>query len=430
MRRRSKFYGEMTMYIEHNEKIKKAGRWQVVVCGGGVSGVAAAITAARAGKKTLLIEKTLSLGGLATNGLVNYFVPMCNGRGRQVIFGMAEEMLRLAVKTSWTTLKDCWKNDYPRKEGRLDAKFSPAIFALALSNEVQKAGAEIFLDTTISDAITQNGHINGIIIESKSGREYIEADYFADCTGDADLLARAGVPTVTGGNYFTYYAFGMDLGTIRSAIEKQDISAAYRWYMGGRANLYGGGQPEGRRLYSGVKREDVNEYVLENQKILFNSIQKEDKKTFDLTLLPVMPQMRTTRRIDGDATFSEKDAYVHFDDSVCAINDFDRKDFLYEVRFGTLVKSGFDNIITAGRSASASGYGWDVLRVIPPAILTGQAAGNACSIAIDCGKPVYDIDVKKLQAAMEMQNCPVHFDDSLVPKDKTLIEKSENSGHI
>ena len=50
------------MYIETTERIEKKGKWQVVVCGGGVAGVAAAVTAARAGKKTLLIEKTLSLG--------------------------------------------------------------------------------------------------------------------------------------------------------------------------------------------------------------------------------------------------------------------------------------------------------------------------------------------------------------------------------
>ena len=418
------------MYIERREKIKKAGKWQVVVCGGGVAGVAAAVTAARAGKKTLLIEKTLSLGGLATNGLVNYFVPMCNGRGKQIIFGMADEMLRLAMKTGWTTVKDCWKHDYPEKQGRLDGKFSPAIFALALSDMLHGSGAELYLDTVISGAEVENGHIKGIVIDSKSGREYIEADFFVDTTGDADLLWRAGVPTVTGGNYFTYYAFGMNFDTMRSALEKKDISAAYRWYMGGRANLYGGGQPEGRRLYTGVTKEDVTEYVLENQKLLYESISKEDKNSFDLTLLPVMPQMRTTRRIDGDATFSEKVAFVHFSDSVCAINDFDRCDFLYEVRFGTLVKSGFDNVITAGRTASASGYGWDVLRVIPPAILTGQAAGNACSLAIDEGKPIYGVNVEKLQRVMEKQNSPVHFDDALVPGDKTKTEKGEDNGHI
>ena len=84
--------------------------------------------------------------------------------------------------------------------------------------------------------------------------------------------------------------------------------------------------------------------------------------------------MRCIRRIEGDITVYENQAFQHFEDSVCAINDFDRRDFLYEVPLRSLVRTGFDNLMTAGRSASADGYAWDVFRVIPPAILTGQAA--------------------------------------------------------
>lgn len=414
----------------YTEKIEKGGRWDIIVCGGGVAGVAAAVTAARSGKKTLIIEKSVNFGGLATNGLVNYFVPMCNGRGKQIIFGLADEMLKLSQKTGWTSTKDCWLYDYPEKNGRLDGRYSPALFSLALADMVKKSGAEIFLDTVISGADTENGHINGIVIDSKSGREYLEADFFVDTTGDADLLVRAGVPTVTGGNYFTYYAIGTDFDLMKKAVESGNIGDAYRWYMGGRANLYGGGHPEGKKLYAGVTKEEITEYILDNQAILFDSIKDKDKKTFDITLLPSMPQLRTTRRIDGDATFTEKDAYVHKSDSICAINDFDRKDFLYEVPFGTLVKSGFDNVITAGKSASASGYGWDVLRVIPPAILTGQAAGNACCLAIEEACPVFSVNVKKLQSIMESQNAAVHFDDSLIPCDKEKVERGEDNGHI
>ena len=65
--------------------------YDVLVAGGGVAGIAAALTARRAGKKVLLIEKSTILGGLATLGLVNLFVPMCNGRGKQIIYGLAEE---------------------------------------------------------------------------------------------------------------------------------------------------------------------------------------------------------------------------------------------------------------------------------------------------------------------------------------------------
>ena len=71
-------------YVKNLEVKKK---YDVIVCGGGVAGVAAAVTAANNGLKTLLIEKSNILGGLGTLGLINLFVPMCNGRGKQIIFG-------------------------------------------------------------------------------------------------------------------------------------------------------------------------------------------------------------------------------------------------------------------------------------------------------------------------------------------------------
>jgi Na+-transporting methylmalonyl-CoA/oxaloacetate decarboxylase beta subunit len=73
----------------------KTVEYDIAVAGGGVAGVAAAVEAARSGKKVVLIEKATQLGGLATIGLINLFVPMCNGRGTQIIKGMAEEFLRL-----------------------------------------------------------------------------------------------------------------------------------------------------------------------------------------------------------------------------------------------------------------------------------------------------------------------------------------------
>jgi len=66
---------------------------------------------------------------------------------------------------------------------------------------------------------------------------------------------------------------------------------------------------------------------------------------------------------------------MHFGDSIAALNDFENTDWLYELPFRCLVKTGYDNLITAGRSASAEGWAWDVVRVIPPAIVRGQAAG-------------------------------------------------------
>ena len=98
------------------ENVKEAGSWDVVVVGGGVAGIAAAVSSARAGKKTLIIEKTLNFGGLATIGLVNYFVPMCNGRGKQICFGMADELLKLSYQYGWTDMRECWLKNEEQKQ--------------------------------------------------------------------------------------------------------------------------------------------------------------------------------------------------------------------------------------------------------------------------------------------------------------------------
>ena len=84
--------------MQRNETIPIAGNYDVIAAGGGLSGVAEALSAARQGQKTLLLEKEAGLGGLAALSLVNTWVPLCNGRGKQVICGMAEELLRLSMQ--------------------------------------------------------------------------------------------------------------------------------------------------------------------------------------------------------------------------------------------------------------------------------------------------------------------------------------------
>ena len=87
--------------MRFTEEMTERAHYDVLVAGGGLAGVAAAVAAARAGKRVLLLEKSQKLGGLATLGLINLFVPMCNGRGKQIIFGMAEEFLRLSIRNGY-----------------------------------------------------------------------------------------------------------------------------------------------------------------------------------------------------------------------------------------------------------------------------------------------------------------------------------------
>ena len=72
-------------------------KFDVVIIGGGIAGVSAAITLSRNNFKVLLVEKQCILGGLATSGLINWYEPLCDGKGTQLIFGVAEELLKLAA---------------------------------------------------------------------------------------------------------------------------------------------------------------------------------------------------------------------------------------------------------------------------------------------------------------------------------------------
>lgn len=417
--------------IHWQEQIPVAGEYDVIVAGGGLSGVAAALSAARLGKKVLILEKSTILGGLATLGLINYWVPLCNGRGKQIIKGMAEEFLRLSIERGFDTLPEEWRDGEPKEPTniRYVSKFSIGIFALELVKLLKDTGVTVLYDVVVSAPVMENGHCKGLIIDGKSGRQFYQGKMIVDATGDCDILSRAGVPTVDGRNFFTMISYGVNLNSCKAAVEKGDIAAAYTRFSGGPSTLYGQGHPEGMPLFWGASTEMVNDFLQKNQMKLYENIKDQPRKERDILFLPGMAQLRTTRHIDGDYVLSMNDLYQHQETSVGAICDFDYRDRLFEVPFGTLVKTGFDNLITCGRSAAAEGWAWDVLRVIPPAVLTGQAAGIAAAQAIDAKTPIHDLPIAPLQKALADTGVMIHFDDSLIPENPEDF-RAGAPGHI
>ena len=89
------------MFIREMLATKVYKECDVLVCGGGFAGISAALAAARMGRKTVLLEREYLLGGLGTAGLVTIYLPLCDGMGRQVSFGIAEELLRLSISMGW-----------------------------------------------------------------------------------------------------------------------------------------------------------------------------------------------------------------------------------------------------------------------------------------------------------------------------------------
>jgi len=418
--------------ITYSKKIILKKTYDVIVCGGGVAGVAAAVSAAKNGCSTLFLEKSNILGGLGTLGLINLFVPMCNGRGKQIIFGLAEKWLRKSAELGFDTIPEEWKNGEPTEytEKRYIQRYSPAIFAYQLTEEIVSHGVDILYDCLACDPVMEGNICNGVITESKGGTEYYGCRMLIDTTGDCDVLRRGGIPTVSGENFFTFSTKMITLDSCREAYEKNDIFFAYKAMPGGGINLFGDNQPDDMPKWSGLSAEEVTDYIVRNHLLILDKLKGTDRRSREIVTTPGMPQFRTTAHIKGDYSLKVSDAYLHFDDSICAINDFEHRDHLFEIPLRCLTRTDFPNIITAGRSADGTGYGWDLIRVIPPAILTGQAAGEAAALALKTGVPVAKVNIRSLQAKLEKENVMIHFPDAYVPEDKTVIIHGKNAAEI
>jgi len=418
--------------ITFSKKLTVKKNYDVIVCGGGVAGVAAAVSTAKNGFSTLLLEKSNILGGLATLGLINLFVPMCNGRGKQIIFGLCEKWARQSALYGYDTIPEEWKNGEPKEptDVRYIQRYSPYIFALQLTEELTASGADILYDCIACDPVMEGNECRGVITESKSGTELYGCKMLIDVTGDCDVLRRGGVPCASRGNFFTYIGKMISLASCKEAIERGDIRYAYGNVKGGGINLFGDNQPKDVPMWTGLTVEEVTDYLVRNQLLMLESIKGDDRKSRDIAMLPLMPQFRTTAHLIGDYSLKVSDAYRHFDDSVCAINDFEHRDHLFEVPLRTLTRRDYPNMLTAGRSASGDGYGWDLLRVIPPAILTGQAAAEAACLAIRSKVGAANVDIGALQNKLEKENVMIHFPDSYIPEDKTVIIHGKNAAEI
>ena len=185
----------------------------VLVCGGGFGGISAALAAARLGKRVILLEKQYVLGGLGTAGLVTIYLPLCDGVGHQVSFGLAEELLRLSISmgaedeypANWLDSTD--PAGRTEKDHRFRVRYNPWLFAILAEQELVKAGVKILYGCYAVDAEVREDRIHSVVVESISGRQKIRTRTVVDATGDAwDIAlsyawgvggARAGVIKAT-----------------------------------------------------------------------------------------------------------------------------------------------------------------------------------------------------------------------------------------
>ena len=349
--------------------------YDVLVVGGGCAGVCAAIAAARQGKRTLLIEKQILLGGMATLGRINWLEPYCDGRGKQVIGGLAKEFFNRAIACGYSNVPQAWTQG----EGRLTSWFSPEAFMLELPAWLRSEGVELLLDAQVVAVRMHDKRMQSVTVAHMNGCEDIEADGFVDATGMAQLFYLAGLSCESGENYLTMIADTANEASIRRALEEKTP-----YFVRGRKNygatLAGKGQPEDIAPGSVDTAWDQTQWILDAQNLMRQKSADVNPAEREIISLPVMPQIRMLRRMIGKDTFTGVPG-LKAANSIGVVPDFRKKFDLFEIPFGSLYANGCDNLFAAGRCISAEGEGWHVSRVIGPCCLTGEAAGIAASLS-------------------------------------------------
>jgi len=379
-----------TISITQQVTATNAGSYDIVVVGGGIAGCAAALSAVRMGKKVLLLEKMTMLGGLATAGHIVIYLPLDDGYGRQVIGGIAEELLRLSVKYSYTDDIDHWKENSRRYETR----FNGPTYALALEELLLKEGVDILYDSLFVGALMEDGWCRAVMVENKSGREVYYCKAVIDSSGDAEVLGRIGLPTPAAENSLAIWCYCTRGGTghllKRGGAAEHDLHLLTLGNIDTKAQKHIVVEP-----YYGDSAKNINRFILDGHKRLLDVV-KEDN---DLVLasLPSMAQIRMARRIEGAYTLGDKDSGAHFKDNIGATGDWRRPNPVYEIPYRSLYTPEVRNVLAAGRCIAAEEEAWQVTRVIPPAAVTGEAAGVAAAICAEESLAVQNIPVERIR---------------------------------
>ncbi len=383
-------------------------KYDVAVCGGGFAGISAALACAREGKKVVLFEKEYMLGGLGTAGLITIYLPVCDGLGRQVSFGIAEELLKLSITYgAEADYPENWLDNVgtrTEKDKRYLVQYNAQVFAILAEQLLLENGVDILYGSYVVDVKTENKRITHLAVENKSGKTEYEIGSVVDATGDCDIAKFAGVPTATfkQGNvlaawYYSTSADGYKLQTVGAA----DIPEEER--TGNEET------PLVNRRFSGLDGKELSEMVcLSHRTTLDNWLKKrQTQPDAVISTIATIPQVRMTRKIVGEYELSHTELHTFFEDSIGMVSNWKKRGPVYEVPFRTLYNKEMKNLIVAGRCTSVNETLWDVMRVIPCCAVTGQAAGTAAAMTDDFSS----LDVSLLQEKLRQNGVVLHEKD-------------------
>jgi hypothetical protein len=380
----------------------------------------------------MLVERYGYLGGLATGGLVLYMDGLFDKTGERCIGGIHWESLErlrdlggLAAQTP-TRL-------------HVDSE----LYKVVADNLCVESGVKLRLHCWAVDALVDEGRVTGVVVESKSGREAILADICVDATGDGDVAARAGAAydmatmriglnlKVGGVDREAYQAFASEYpDRIRSL--RQDLIRSGGYPLGAGATPYSDAgvywvnvigladreSSEEEKLtfdgeLSAVDVEDLTYAEVELRRRLVRSVNyyRAHMPGYEnVQLLMFAPQLgvRDSRRVKGEhtLTLAEMEDGRAYDDAIGMTGrTFDvGRDMPHhlQVPYRALVPEAVDGLLVGGRCISVDDGLIGPIRIIPPCMMTGQAAGTAAAMAASAGVQPRAVDVTGLQRQLSV----------------------------
>lgn len=435
---------------EAAREIRVCHETDVVVVGGGPAGVAAAVAAARNGARAALVERYGHLGGMATGGLVILIPFLSDGTEQQVLAGLMQEMVeRLDVrgaalypkKEDWGSADEQKLRQWRRrgtgsyvsnKRVRYSVTVDPEILKCVLNDMVQEAGVKLYLHSWASCAIAESDKVQGMIFESKSGRQAILANLTVDCTGDGDMFASVGAEfdaTIDRSLRTANMALPFRLGNVNAEkyVDFRDGQPQKHEELMKQLLAMGGFETYWRttredifwcnnrlRNLDCLDVEDITYAEVLGRKSMLISldfIRKNVPGFEDCYLVDTASQIGTrgSRRLKGvhTLTWEEVTKGVIHDDAVVVSSHLGQtaspEHPLASIPYRSLVPEKVDNLLVAGRCFSSdtkanNDYNW-----IQHCIPMGQAAGTAAALAVKGGIQPRQVDHVALQERLLSQ---------------------------
>jgi hypothetical protein len=424
------------------------GEYEVAVLGGGPAGIAAAVAAARAGRRTLLIERYGFLGGMGTAAGVTNFCGLhanVHGEMHRVVQGIASDLLARIDRLGGLNAPHLIL-------GKILAQaYDTAAYKIAADDLLASHGVDILFHALGASAVMQDERrIAALMVETKAGRQGVVAELFIDCSGDGDLAAWAGARFEVGDNAgsmlypsMMFRLNGIDperageaWRTIPALMEQAEASGRHRFPRKAaivrpqrspvewRVNFTQLARKDGTAI-NGLEPDDLTRGEIDGRRQAieaFNFLRTvpgfENSYIVDL---PPQLGIRETRRVVGGYMLSGDDVLgcAAFEDSI-GVNGWPMEthvagDVIFkfppipqsrgfnELPYRMLVPATVDNLLMAGRCASMTHDGQSAARVSGACFAMGEAAGTAAALALSGNTLPRDIAVEKLQQQLEQQ---------------------------